>query len=224
MTKNNETPALGDPRHGTPAYVLHGPKGRYLDAAEQGTTIRVPVHVRRSTFRLPTSTKVPIIMVGPGTGVAPFRSFVQERVALAQRAKEKLGLEALKDWADMHLYYGCRRSSEDYLYADEWPAYAEELDGHLKMRVSLSREKFKPDGSKLYVQDLIWEDRDDLADKILNKRAYVYICGEARGMSHDVETTLARILGEAKGSDEAFGRAELKQLKERNRFMTDVWS
>ena len=224
MTKNNETPALGDPRHGTPAYVLHGPKGRYLDAAEQGTTIRVPVHVRRSTFRLPTSTKVPIIMVGPGTGVAPFRSFVQERVALAQRAKEKLGLEALNDWADMHLYYGCRRSSEDYLYADEWPAYAEELDGHLKMRVSLSREKFKPDGSKLYVQDLIWEDRDDLADKILNKRAYVYICGEARGMSHDVETTLARILGEAKGSDEAFGRAELKQLKERNRFMTDVWS
>ena len=83
---------------------------------------------------------------------------------------------------------------------------------------------FKPDGSKLYVQDLIWEDREYIADAILNKRGYVYICGEGKSMCHDVEHTLARILGEAKGADEEVGRQELKLLHDKNRMMLDVWS
>lgn len=225
MAVHDETPALGDPRYGAPLYHLGGPQGKYMSTDESGRkNIKVPVHVRRSNFRLPTSTKVPIIMVGPGTGVAPFRSFVQERVATARKAKDKLGSEALNDWADLHLYYGCRRSDEDFLYCDEWGQYAKELNDKLKLRLSFSREVFKPDGSKLYVQDLIWEDREYLADAILNKRAYIYICGEGKSMCHDVESTLARILGEAKGVDEEAGRAELKQLKERNRMMLDVWS
>ena len=216
---------IRDRRYGAPLYHLGGPQGKYMSTDESGRkNIKVPVHVRRSNFRLPTSTKVPIIMVGPGTGVAPFRSFVQERVATARKAKDKLGSEALNDWADLHLYYGCRRSDEDFLYCDEWGQYAKELNDKLKLRLSFSREVFKPDGSKLYVQDLIWEDREYLADAILNKRAYIYICGEGKSMCHDVESTLARILGEAKGVDEEAGRAELKQLKERNRMMLDVWS
>ena len=163
-------------------------------------------------------------MVGPGTGVAPFRSFVQERVSTARRARDKLGPDALSDWAHLHLYYGCRRRDEDFLYRDEWDEYAKELDNKLKLRLSLSREVFKPDGSKLYVQDLIWEDREYIADAILNKRGYVYICGEGKGMCHDVEHTLARILGEAKGADEEVGRQELKLLHDKNRMMLDVWS
>ncbi|WFD32062.1 NADPH--hemoprotein reductase [Malassezia sp. CBS 17886] len=225
MTQNRETPIAGDPRHGAPAYVLHGPRDAYRHAADSGAVqYRVPIHVRRSTFRLPTSTKIPIIMVGPGTGVAPFRSFVQERVATARKAHEKLGEDALKDWADISLYYGCRRRAEDYLYEHEWPEYSRELGGKLRVRVALSREVFKPDGSKLYVQDLIWDDRALLAPQILNQRAYIYICGEAKGMSQDVENTLARILADAKGGDEELGRAEVKLLKERNRLMLDVWS
>ena len=225
MSMHNEVPALGDPRYGTPAYNLEGPKGKYVSSNEDGGKVhKVPIHIRRSSFRLPTSTKVPIIMVGPGTGVAPFRSFIQERVATARKAKDKLGENALQDWADLRLYYGCRRRQEDFLYSDEWPEYAKELDDKLKLRVSFSREVFKPDGSKLYVQDLIWEDRETLADAILNKRAYVYICGEGKSMCHDVEATLSRILGEAKGGDEELGHAEIKALKDRNRMMLDVWS
>ncbi|KAL4402820.1 NADPH-hemoprotein reductase [Malassezia pachydermatis] len=225
MVRHGETPLLEDPRHGTPLYQLEGPSGKYKSTGEQDETVlRVPIHVRRSTFRLPTSTKVPIIMIGPGTGVAPFRSFVQERVATARKAKAKLGEDALQDWSDLRLYYGCRRRNEDFLYHDEWDKYAAELDGKLKLRLSFSREVFKPDGSKLYVQDLIWEDREALANAILNKRAYIYICGEGKGMCHDVESTLSKILGQAKGGDEELGRAELKLLKERNRMMLDVWS
>jgi len=75
---------------------------------------------------------------------------VQERVALARRAIEKSGPNALADWAPMHLFYGCRKSTEDYLYADEWPAYQSELGDKLHMHVAFSREMKKPDGSESY--------------------------------------------------------------------------
>ncbi|WFD44836.1 NADPH--hemoprotein reductase [Malassezia psittaci] len=220
--QNKESIGLEDVRHGTPNYHLNGPRDRHLD--QDAGQFRVPIHVRRSTFRLPTSTKIPIIMVGPGTGVAPFRSFVQERVATALKAKEKLGADALKDWADITLYYGCRRREEDFLYEKEWQDYAEKLDHKFHLRVSLSREVFNEDGSKKYVQDLIWEDRAKLAEQILQQRAHVYICGEGKGMAQDVEHCLAKILGEAKGGGYDVGLAELKMLKDRHRLALDVWS
>ena len=75
------------------------------------------------------------------------------------------------------------------------------------------------------MQDLLWEDRETVADAILNGKGYVYVCGDARSMSKAVEETLCRILGEAKGgSGEVEGAAEVKLLKERSRFLTDVWS
>ncbi|KAI9058450.1 hypothetical protein FKP32DRAFT_1597543 [Trametes sanguinea] len=204
-----------------PTYAIEGPRGAY----KHETTYKVPIHVRRSTFRLPTNPKSPVIMVGPGTGVAPFRGFVQERVAMARRTIEKNGPEGLADWGSIRLYYGCRSSTKDFLYKEEWPEYAKELHGKFTLRTAFSRENFKPDGSKIYVQDLLWEDRETVADAILNGKGYVYICGDARNMSKAVEETLARILGEAKGgSAEVEGAAEVKLLKERSRFLTDVWS
>lgn len=123
------------------------------------------------------------------------------------------------------LYYGCRKSNEDFLYKDEWPQYAEELKGKFSMRCAFSRECFKPDGSKTYVQDLMWEDRERIAEAILNGKGYIYICGEARNMARQVEEVLARIFGEAKGGSAAVeGAAEIKLLKERSRLMTDTWS
>ncbi|EPQ29480.1 uncharacterized protein PFL1_03235 [Pseudozyma flocculosa PF-1] len=223
MAKNNEQPSgPDDPRFGTPGYDLAGPRGAYT----KESLFRAPIHIRRSNFRLPTSPKIPVIMVGPGTGVAPFRSFVQERVCSAQKTCDKVNqspAEALQDWGNIWLFYGCRRSNEDFLYKDEWPEYASKLGGKFQMETAVSREKFKPDGSKLYVQDLIWERRKELAQDILDKKAYIYICGEAKGMAHDVEEMFGRVLEEAKGSAEA-GRRELKLLKERSRLLLDVWS
>lgn len=208
-------------RVAVPSYLIEGPRGSYKGE----TGYKAPVHVRRSTFRLPTNPKSPVIMIGPGTGVAPFRGFVQERVALARRSIEKNGPDALNDWGQISLFYGCRKSNEDFLYKDEWPQYEKELNGKFKLHCAFSREKYKPDGSKIYVQDLIWDDREHIADAILNGKGYVYICGEAKNMSKQVEEVLARILGEAKGGSAAVeGAAELKLLKERSRLMLDVWS
>ncbi|KAK0201986.1 putative cytochrome P450 oxidoreductase [Desarmillaria ectypa] len=204
-----------------PTYAINGPRGAY----HQETIYKSPIHVRRSTFRLPTNPKSPVIMIGPGTGVAPFRGFVQERVALARRTLEKNGPDALADWGRITLFYGCRKSTEDFLYKEEWPQYQEELKGKFTLHCSFSREKYRPDGSKIYVQDLIWEDRQNIADSIINGKGYVYICGEAKNMSKAVEEVLAKILGEAKGgSAEVEGTAEVKMLKERSRLLLDVWS
>ncbi|KAI0304400.1 NADPH-dependent cytochrome P450 oxidoreductase [Multifurca ochricompacta] len=205
-----------------PAYAIEGPRG----AHHEGSVYKAPIHVRRSTFRLPTNPKSPIIMIGPGTGVAPFRGFVQERVALARRSIEKNGPDALNDWGNIYLFYGCRREDEDFLYKEEWPEYVKELQGKFTLRTAFSRQQpYKPDGGKIYVQDLIWESRAQVADAILNGKGYVYICGDAKNMSKSVEETLARILGEAKGgSAEVEGAAEIKLLKERSRLMLDVWS
>ncbi|KDN51453.1 hypothetical protein K437DRAFT_272947 [Tilletiaria anomala UBC 951] len=220
MAINDET-AKGesDPRWGTPKYSLAGPRGAY---SKEGK-LRTPIHIRRSNFRLPTSPKIPVIMIGPGTGVAPFRSFVQERVASADKAREKNGDDALADWGNIWLFYGCRRSDEDFIYRDEWPQYAAKLGGKFQMETSLSREKFKSDGSKLYVQDLLWERRKQIAEDILQRKAYIYICGEAKGMAQDVEAVLQKILNDAKGSD-AEGQKEYRLLKERSRLLLDVWS
>ncbi|KAH7926450.1 cytochrome P450 oxidoreductase [Leucogyrophana mollusca] len=225
---NDEAPLISTSSNTDPAsislpkYSIEGPRG----AHKLESIYKIPIHVRRSTFRLPTNPKSPVIMVGPGTGVAPFRGFVQERVALARRTLEKNGPDALADWGRISLFYGCRKSTEDFLYKDEWPQYTEELKGKFTLHCAFSREPpYKPDGSKIYVQDLIWEDRKNIADSILTGKGYVYICGDAKAMSKAVEEVLARILGEAKGgSAEVEGAAEVKLLKERSRLMLDVWS
>lgn len=97
---------------------------------------------------------------------------------MARRTIEKNGPDALADWGAMRLYYGCRKSDEDFLYKDEWDNYSKELQGKFTLRTAFSRQPpYKPDGGKIYVQDLIWEDRDIIADGILNGKGYVYICG-----------------------------------------------
>jgi len=205
--------------YGSPSYKLEGPRGKFK--SETGT-LCVPIHVRRSNFRLPTSPKIPVIMIGPGTGVAPFRGFVQERVALARKAIERDGPDALKDWGEIHLFYGCRDPAVDYLYSDEWEQHQKELGGKFKIHVAFSRVKGQP---KVYVQQLINEQRELIKQSLVEKKGYAYICGDAKHMAKDVEELLKDILGEAKGgTKEKEGEAEFKLMKDRNRLLLDVWA
>ena len=232
---------------GAPVYALDGPRGKYKKADK----LAAPIHVRRSNFRLPTSPKVPIVMVGPGTGVAPFRGFIQDRVALARKAREKDGPDALKDWGTIDLFYGCRRSTWDFLYRAEWDEYAKELDGKFRLHVALSREEGQP---KVYVQQLLREEGDRIGQALVQQKGYAYIwcvssflshcarrlhralltlgasislslssrSGDAGSMAKAVERELATILGKAKGGSDEDGEKELKLLKDRNRLLLDV--
>jgi len=232
----------------SPVYVLDGPRNKY----KTGTTYAVPIHTRLSKFRLPKSVRIPLIMIGPGTGVAPFRAFIQERVVLARRAKASKGPDALRDWATMDLFYGCRRSDCDFLYKDEWVEYAKELDGKFRLHVALSREPGKP---KKYVQQLVEEQADMVVESLIRKKGmcyclslclvidldsrhatilsmlisifltgYLYICGDAKHMAREVEATLESIIGKSMGGGQEEGAKELKLLKDRKRLMLDVWS
>lgn len=145
-------------------------------------------------------------------------------MALARKAIDKNGPDALADWGQISLFFGCR-APEDALYADEWPKYSEELKGKFKMHTAYSRSgPRKPDGGKIYVQDLMWDDREHIRKAIAEQKGYIYICGDGKSMSKGVEEVLARILGEGKPGGFEDGVKEVKLLKERSRLMSDVWS
>ena len=172
--------------------------------------------------------------------MAPFRGFVQERVALARKAKETDGPDALKDWGTISLFYGCRRPDWDYLYSEEWESHKKELDGKFEIYTAFSRVAGQP---KVYVQQLLGKERELIKDSLVDKKGYAYICGDAKNMAKDVEDVLKEILGEAKGgSKEKEGvsglfstrrrhnaqsdlqEQEFKTMKDRNRLLLDVWS
>ncbi|KAF2672183.1 hypothetical protein BT63DRAFT_384595 [Microthyrium microscopicum] len=184
-------------------YELNGPRNKY-------DGIHVPVHIRHSNFKLPSDPAKPIIMVGPGTGVAPFRAFVQERAALA-REGQTVGKTIL--------FFGCRKQSEDFLYADEWKQYAADLGDNFEMHTAFSRDGPK----KVYVQHKITEQAKAINDLLL-KRAYFYVCGDAANMARDVNTLLGKIISEQRGWPESKGEEEVKRMRASNQYQEDVWS
>lgn len=164
-----------------------------------------PVFVSRNpTFRLPENPALPTVMIGPGTGLAPFRAFIQERIGL-----EATGLNLL--------YFGCRQKSQDFLYSDELETWVKK--GKLELRAAFSRDQ----PHKIYVQDLIREDRVKIWD-LLSSGAHIYVCGDARHMAHDVHSALVDVLTTTGGMT-GIGEAErfLGLLEEKCRYQKDTW-
>lgn len=193
------------------SYSVEGPGGKYFD--RQGNVAKLPVHVRRSNFKLPADVSKPVIMIGPGTGVAPFRGFVRERVY----QKQKLG----KQVGPTILFFGCRRSAEDYLYADEWPALFSQLDESSRIITAFSREK--PE-HKVYVQDRLRENGAEIWNLIFSSGAYVYICGDAKRMAKDVYRTLVDCAKQYGGYDDNQAVQFMSDLKAKGRYQEDVWA
>ncbi|EOD44928.1 putative nadph-cytochrome p450 reductase protein [Neofusicoccum parvum UCRNP2] len=184
-------------------YALTGPRNKY-------DGIHVPVHVRHSNFKLPSDPSKPIIMVGPGTGVAPFRGFVQERAAQAA-AGENVGKTLL--------FFGCRRSDEDFLYQEEWEQYKKDLGDKFEMHTAFSREG----PSKVYVQHKIQENAE-LVDQLLQQKAYFYVCGDAANMARAVNELLGQIISKQRGLPESKGEEIVKSMRASNQYQEDVWS
>lgn len=155
-------------------------------------------------FKLPENTDAPIIMVGPGTGIAPFRAFMQERKALGSKGK---------NW----LFFGDQHFITDFLYQAEWQAYQKE--GLLnKIDLAFSRDQKE----KVYVQDKMIANAKELY-AWLESGAYFYVCGDASRMAHDVDKALHRIVQEQAGISEESASEYVKNLKAEKRYLRDVY-
>ncbi|CCF58297.1 hypothetical protein KAFR_0E01430 [Kazachstania africana CBS 2517] len=183
-------------------YDLNGPRNLFAD-------YKLPIHVRHSAFKLPNDLSVPVIMIGPGTGVAPFRGFVRERVHLMESGQPTSG--------KMMLFYGSRDET-DFLYENEWPEYSQKLDGSFEMVVAFSRTQKE----KIYVQHKMQERKKDIYD-LLDKGAHVYVCGDASRMAKDVQKTIAEILVEFRNVSEPTASEIIKNMKLAGKYQEDVW-
>jgi len=182
---------------------------------EKGIHPRIPAFVRKSTFKLPNSVSTPIIMIGPGTGLAPFRGFLHE-------CEYRRALPSNKDIpkGEIILFFGCRHKDQDYIYQEELENYLKEgLLTDLVVAFSRMSEQ------KVYVQHKMKE--GDMPRKLWNlleSGAYFYVCGDARLMANDVQNTLCEIIMEQGGKTKEEAEKYIAQLHTDRRYIADVWS
>ena len=188
--------------------IYKGICSNYLAGRRAGETIQATVRETKAGFRLPDEASVPIIMVGPGTGLAPFRGFLQERAALKAKGAS-LG--------PAMLFFGCRHPDQDYLYADELKAFA--ADGITELHTAFSRAE----GPKTYVQNLVAAQKDRVWS-LIEKGAIVYVCGDGGKMEPDVKAALVAIYRERKAVDADAALRWIDDLGTSNRYVLDVWA
>ena len=172
------------------------------DRLKAGASVKVGLKPNKH-FRLPDPS-TDIIMVGPGTGVAPFRAFVQERRATGAGGR---------NW----LFFGDRRFTHDFLYQLEWQDAL--ADGALA-RLDLAFSRDAPE--KVYVQDRLWQRRREVVDW-LEGGARFYVCGDAKAMAKDVRATLVRIYADVKALPADAAEAAVAGLDRDKRYLQDVY-
>jgi len=169
----------------------------------------VPVFVHKSQFHLPSSVSTPILMVGPGTGLAPFRGFIQERQIL--RKQQQTGSHG-----DNVLFFGCRSSEIDFIYKEELEVAQNEQ--HIKLITAFSRDQTH----KVYVQHKMREHSAQVW-KVLEEGAYFYVCGDARQMAKDVHEALEHIIvTEGKKTKEEAAQF-IEKLQKSGKYLSDTW-
>ena len=194
----------------SPALSGHGEyfgvASNYLAKLKEGDRITCSVRSSNITFHPPEDTKIPIVMIAAGTGIAPFRGFIQERAAQLVCGREV---------GPATLYFGCR-SDQDYLYANELDKWSKL--GAVEIKMAFSR---KENREKQYVQDLLWQDRQDIAKSYRNNARF-YICGSAKKLGASVRTCFIKIISELKSCDEVEAEKLLENIA-RDRYNVDVF-
>jgi cytochrome P450/NADPH-cytochrome P450 reductase len=194
------SPALS----GTGQY--YGVASNYLANLKEGDRINCSVRASNATFHPPEDTKIPIVMIAAGTGIAPFRGFIQERAAQ---------LVCGRDIGPTILYYGCR-SDKDFLYSNELEKWSKL--GAVQIKSVFSRQENQ---DKKYVQDLLWEDRKEIA-QLYRDGAHFYTCGSAHKLGASVKTCFIKIISEVKQCNEEEAAKILEKIS-RNRYSVDVF-
>ncbi|KAG7248464.1 hypothetical protein CRUP_019876 [Coryphaenoides rupestris] len=166
--------------------------------------VRVPLWIKKGTMRFPAEKETPVIMVGPGTGVAPFRSAVQERTAQGKTANV--------------LFFGCRSESKDFYFSAEWSQRVEE--GELSLFTAFSRDQ----EDKIYVQHRVKEQSKLLWDLIANRTGYFYIAGNAKEMPASVCDALKGTFQSEGGLSSEEADQMLVAMERAGRFQSETWS
>ncbi|MDX6976115.1 NADPH-dependent assimilatory sulfite reductase flavoprotein subunit [Citrobacter portucalensis] len=173
------------------------------DRVEEEGEVRVFIE-HNDNFRLPANPQTPVIMIGPGTGIAPFRAFMQQRVADGAEGK---------NW----LFFGNPHFTEDFLYQVEWQRYVKE--GVLS-RIDLAWSRDQKE--KVYVQDKLRQQGAELW-RWINDGAHIYVCGDANRMAKDVEQALLEVIAEFGGMDIEAADEFLSELRIERRYQRDVY-
>jgi cytochrome P450/NADPH-cytochrome P450 reductase len=185
-----------------------GVASNYLASRKSGDSVMVFVNTPDSGFYLPENPETPMIMVGPGTGFAPFRGFLQARQAMKNEGKP-LG--------EAHFYFGCRNEL-DHIYREEMEHF--ERRGIVTVHTAYSRK----DGiSKTYVQHLMKADSEEII-KLLDQGGKLYICGDGSRMAPDVEACLQEAHQEVHSVSKQEAQKWLEKLQNEGRYAKDVWA
>jgi len=166
---------------------------------------KLPIYIHSNpNFKMPSDPDTPIVMIGPGTGVAPFRAFLEEREETGARGRT---------W----LFFGDRRFRTDFLYQTDWQRWLKE--GVLtRMDVAFSRDT----AEKVYVQHRMLEKSRDLYAWLMDGAA-VYVCGDEKHMAHDVHRALAEVLAKEGGMSREDAEAYLENMQQQGRYQRDVY-
>src|SRR5947207_211177 len=189
-------------------YTSHGRKRGGVCStflAERAENVPIPVFPNTSKFRLPEDGNTPIIMVGPGTGVAPFRAYLHERKAVGAKGK---------NW----LFFGSQHQHCNYFYKDELDAM--KCDGILsRLDCAWSRDQ----AGKAYVQHRMLENAAEIWKWLESEGAHFFVCGDARRMAKDVDAALRKIVQEQGGKSEDQTNEYIEKLKSDKRYKRDVY-
>ncbi|ETI36889.1 hypothetical protein, variant 4 [Phytophthora nicotianae P1569] len=174
-------------------------------------TIKIPIFLRGTQdFHLPENSQSPMVLIGPGTGVAPFMGFLQHRYYEAKDASVTRG--------DAYLFFGCRRQSEDWLFKEQMQEYAS--NGALRqLFIAFSRDQ----DEKHYVQHDLRDNVELVADILLGSDGYVFVCGDGMAMAKDVHAALVGILTERAGLSQEDVELKLRELGTQHRYVRDIW-
>jgi sulfite reductase (NADPH) flavoprotein alpha-component len=174
--------------------------------AQRADKVTVPVYPSSAKhFHMPEDLNIPLIMIGPGTGIAPFRAFLQERQALGAKGK---------NW----LFFGAQREKSDYAYREDF--HQMKQDGILtRMDCAFSRDQTH----KIYVQHRMLENAAEIWKWIDSDGAQFFVCGDARRMAKDVDAALRKIVQEQGGKSVEEANAYVEQLKSDKRYRRDVY-
>ncbi len=184
--------------------IQYGVASHFLCHLAKKEETPIPLYVQSAKdFTLPEDHNTPIIMIGPGTGVAPFRAFMQERLKLEAQGKH---------W----LFFGERNRASDFLYEDFW--LSAESQGKLRLDLAFSRDQEE----KHYVQHKIYHQGQGIWEWI-QEGAILYVCGDADPMAKDVEATLHQIAKEKGSMQDDEAKAFLKALRKEKRLLFDVY-